>query len=97
MTEIGEAVSITSDNDNEDEVEDLFRLRFQLLAENGAPVKGIPYKTIQSGKSAEPLHIDDARTSFLGITDIVSTTENEEIDFYIVWAKLTINTSWIKT
>ena len=94
MTEIGEGISVNSSS--EQDVDDLFLLRFKLLDENGLPIKNVPYKTVEAGASAEPLHIADGETTQSGITEIVSRTQDEEIDFYIVWAKLTINKGFFK-
>ncbi len=94
MTQIGEGVHVASASD--EEVDDLYFLRFQLVDENAKPIKNIPFKTVKSGQSADPLHIADGRTAPDGKTPIVSTIKDEEIDFYLVWAKLKVNKGFFK-
>lgn len=94
MTQIGESVNVSPIS--EEEADGLYVLHFQLVDDAGNPIKNVDYKTVKAGTSAEPLHIADNRTSVNGTTTIVSTEKNEEIDFYIVWAKLTINKGFIK-
>lgn len=93
MTQCGESAYVASSTD--DETENAF-LRFQLIDESGNPICSVPYKTVKSGESADPLHIPDGKTSLHGNTTIVSTVLGEEIDFYIVWAKLIVNKGFLK-
>ena len=94
MTQIGEGCTTTSINT--EDVDSLYFLRFRLIDEIYQPIANIAYKTVKAGLSAEPLHIADGKTTLDGTTNIVSVTKNEEIDFYIVWAKLTVNKGFLK-
>ena len=96
MTQIGEG-SFKDDELKADAVDDLYLLRFKIIDEGGRPIIKLPFKTVKTGTSAEPLHIADGITDYNGSTPIVSTTKNESIDFHIVWAKLNINKDCFKT
>jgi hypothetical protein len=98
MTQVGEGVNVaTIAQETGEDIEDINVLRFKLVDDNGKAVSDIPYKTVKKGESAEPLHITYTKTSFKGLTQAVSTTNDEEIDFYLVWAKLTVDKSFFKT
>jgi len=94
MTQLGEGVDVSSFTDEEEE--GLFRLRFILLDGNGEAVSGVRFKTVKSGTSADPLHLADGETSFNGMTPVVSRTKDEEVDFFIAWAKLEVNKGFFK-
>lgn len=94
MTQVGEGVSVATIS--EEDVEGLYFLRYILLDENGKPIAGVPYKTVKAGSSAKPQHIADGKTARNGTTTIVSSTKDEEIDFYIAWAKLKVNKGFFK-
>jgi hypothetical protein len=93
MTQMGEGSASAA---IELEENGLYFLYYQLVDENGRPLKNIPYKTVQVGASAEPAHIADGETNTQGKTFVVSTEKDEEIDCYLVWAKLTINKGFFK-
>lgn len=94
LTAMG-AAAVAARNTNQDTNES-YLLRFKMLDKNGRAIANLPYKTVKTGTSAQPLHIADAKTPSNGLTTAVSTTKNEEIDLYIVWAKLTVNKSYLK-
>ena len=96
MTQIGEG-AFKDDDLTADAVDDLYMLRFKVIDEGAKPLIKLPFKTVKSGTSAEPLHIADGITNYDGLTPIVSTKKNESVDFYIVWAKLNINKDFFKT
>ncbi len=95
MTQVGEGVEVTQPMDDI-EADGLYLLRFMLEDKQGNPIPRIPYKTVLKGSSAEPLHIADGKTTQTGLTPIVSSVRNEEVDFYIAWTKLTVNKGWLK-
>ena len=55
--------------------------------ELGQPVKGMIYKTPPAGNQ-DALHQADGKTDGYGETFIVTTEENESIDFHLVWRDL---------
>lgn len=81
---------------SKDVSEETYSLCYQFQDENGQPIAKLPYKTALAGESVKQLHIADSKTSQKGKTAPVSTTQNEEIDLYIVWAKLQVNTDFLK-
>lgn len=68
----------------------VYSLIFRLVDKLGQPLKKIAYKTLPAGNQGA-LHQADGKTNYHGETAIVSTEQNESIDFYLVWAELTIN------
>jgi len=62
-------------------------LRFQVINELGQPVKGMIYKTPSAGNQ-DALHQEDGKTDGHGETFIVTTEENESMDFHFAWADL---------
>ena len=97
MTQLGESVSVAAPFKDAKDPQGSYFFRFKLLDENGKPITNVLYKTVKSGASAKPLHIADGKTLTNGATGIVSTKKDEEIDFYIVWAKLKVNKGFLKS
>ena len=94
MIQLGEAVEVSIIT--VDDIEGTNFLRFKLEDANGKPLAHIPYKTVITGSSPAPLHIEQGKTSYKGKTIIVSTTNDEEIDFHLSWEKLTVNKGFLK-
>ena len=67
-----------------------YSLRFQLIDTLGQPLKGIAYKALPAGNQ-DALHQADGKTDSGGETPIVSTEQNDSIDFHLVWAAVEIN------
>ena len=60
-----------------------YSLRFQLIDTLGQPLKGIAYKALPAGNQ-DALHQADGKTDSGGETPIVSTEQNDSIDFHLV-------------
>jgi len=94
MTQLGEGVHCATIA--VDDVEGINVLFFKLVDANGKPLRNIPYKLVKSGASAEPTHLAQGKTNSKGKTTVASTTNDEEIDFYVTWAKLKMNKGFLK-
>lgn len=66
-----------------------YSLLFQLIDKLGQPLKKIPWKALPAGHQ-KALHQTDKKTDNRGKTPVVSTEQNESIDFYLVWADLKV-------
>lgn len=94
MTQLGESAFVAPPV-GEENVETSM-LMYMLVDNLSQPITGIDYKTVLAGDSAAPLHEASGATALSGKTRIVSTTAGEQIDFYIVWAKLEVNKGFLK-
>ena len=73
-----------------------FDMSCQFTTTTGTPLSNIPFRLTPKGDTTN-LHKVDGETGSDGKTPIISKTEGEEIDVYIAWAKLKINSGIIRS
>jgi len=86
---MGMATAPTKIDVEDKELDDVYTLHFEALDSLGQPVKGIPYALTPKGgqpNSSQP----EGRTNAFGRSELASDTPGEEVDFHIVWKKVTV-------
>lgn len=68
-----------------------YKLRFQLITEDGTPLHQMPYRVHECGVVPDDLHICSGQTDAQGMTQVVSYIEGEAISLSISWSRLTVS------
>lgn len=81
---MGMATAPTKINVEDKTLDDVYMLRFETVDKLGQPIKGIPYALTPKGQKADGLK-PVGETNAFGYSEVASTTQDEQIDFHVVW------------